>query len=64
MLSEEDCIILRSMIDDVHDTKVPIMHSNLHGVVTYMCGFSEEELIVAQPSCGQQVLVYYHYGDE
>jgi hypothetical protein len=48
MLSEEDCIILTSMTDAmnnvtdaIHDTKVPIMCSDLYGVVMYMLGFSE-----------------------
>jgi hypothetical protein len=52
MLSEEDCIVLASMTvnnvtDAIHDTKVPIICSDLYGVVMYMLGFSEEALIVA-----------------
>jgi len=54
MLFEEDCIVLTSMTDvmnnvtdAIHDRKVPIMCSDLYGVVMYMLGFSEEALIVA-----------------
>jgi hypothetical protein len=54
MLSKEDGIVLASMTDAVNnvtdairDTKVPIICSDLYGVVMYMLGFSEEALIVA-----------------
>jgi hypothetical protein len=38
---------VNNVTDAIHDTKVPIICSDLYGVVMYMLGFSEEALIVA-----------------